>query len=120
MKLRLNRRPDTVRNVVLNPRNEKLAFREKSRKSISYLKRGDEKKDKSRRGGRKTGDKSDKSKKNGPRRHSGEQTIKIVKRRAHQFQGLSRGHETRGPLKIALRLLSNTQHGYAFAAIQAS
>jgi len=47
MKLRLNRRPDTVRNVVLNPRNEKLAFREESRKSISYLKRGDEKKDKS-------------------------------------------------------------------------
>lgn len=83
MKLRLNRRPDTVRNVVLNPRNEKPAFREESRKSISYLERGDEKKGKSR--GEETGqdgDKSDKSKKNGPRRHSGEQTIKIVKSRA--------------------------------------
>lgn len=50
MKLRLNRRPDTVRNVVLNPRNEKPAFREESRKSISYLERGDEKKGKSRGG----------------------------------------------------------------------
>lgn len=47
MKLRLNRRPDTVRNVVLNPQNEKPAFREESRKSISYLERGDEKKGKS-------------------------------------------------------------------------
>lgn len=40
--------PDTIRNVVLNPRNEKPAFREESRKSISYLERGDEKKGKSR------------------------------------------------------------------------
>jgi len=49
MKLRFNRRLDTVRNVVLNPRDEKLAFREESRKSISYLERG-EKKGKSRGG----------------------------------------------------------------------
>lgn len=50
MKLRFNRRPDTVRNVVLNPQDEKPAFREESRKSISYLERGDEKKGKSRGG----------------------------------------------------------------------
>lgn len=51
VKLRLNRGPDTVRNVVLNPRNEKPAFRkEESRKSISYLERDDEKEGKSRGG----------------------------------------------------------------------
>lgn len=81
MKLRFNREPDTVHNVVLNPRRAKSLFpREESRKSVSYLRRGDEKKGKSRE--KSEGDKSDKSKKNGPRRHSGEQTVKIVKNRA--------------------------------------
>lgn len=55
MKLRLNREPDTVHNVVLNPRRERKAcFREESRKSVSYLERGDEKKGKSREKGRDT------------------------------------------------------------------
>lgn len=77
MKLRLNREPDTVHNGVLNPRRAKSLFPEESRKSVSYLERGDEKKGKSRERGMRGGggDKSDKSKKNGPRRHSGEQTV---------------------------------------------
>jgi len=95
MKLRLNRRPDTVRNVVLNPRNKKLAFREESRKSISYLKRGDEKKDKSRGGDAGRGIRVTRVRRMVRDDTSGEQTIKIVKSRAHQFYSLSRGHETR-------------------------
>lgn len=93
IKLRLNRGPLRYRPWrCIKSAKRKACFR---RKSVSYLERGDEKKGKSQGAGYAERDKSDKSKKNSLRRHSGEQTIKIVKSRAHQFHDLSRRHETR-------------------------